>query len=126
VDDVVETYFAAWNEADASQRRQLLGRCVETDAELVDPTGRWEGVDGLVERIECYRSAAPGTRVVLASGIDAHNDVMRYAWIIIDPEGRTIMDGIDVAERTSAGRLHRIMMFHGPLPAIDTDGRPWS
>lgn len=94
----------------------MLLRCVEGDAELVDPTGRWQGVDGFVERIGRYQSAAPGTRVVPASGIDAHNDVMRYAWIIIDLEGRSIIDGIDVAERGSDGRLRRIMMFHGPLP----------
>ena len=88
----------------------------ERDAELVDPTGRWQGVDGLVERIERYRSASPGTTVVPASGVDAHNDVVRCAWAIIDPEGRSLIDGLDVAERTSKGRLRRSLMFHGPLP----------
>jgi hypothetical protein len=116
VDEVVETYFAAANEPDAGRRRQMLMRCVESDAELVDPTGRWQGVDGLVERIERYQSAAPGTRVVPASGIDAHNDLIRYAWTIVDLEGRSVIDGIDVVELASDGRLRRIMMFHGPLP----------
>jgi hypothetical protein len=27
------------------------------------------------------------------------------------------MEGLDVAERDTVGRLQRIMMFHGPLPA---------
>jgi hypothetical protein len=116
MDEVVESYFAAWNERDAGRRRELLRQSVESDAELVDPTGRWQGVEGFVERIERYQSTAPGTRVVPASGIDAHNDVMRYAWMIVDPEGRSIIDGIDIAERTSGGRLRRIVMFHGPLP----------
>lgn len=117
MDEVLAIYFAAWNEADVEERRQLLRRCVERDVELVDPTGRWQGVDGLVERIERYRSAAPGTTVVPASGVDAHNDVERYAWSIVDPNGRSVIDGLDVAERTPAGRLQRILMFHGPLPA---------
>jgi hypothetical protein len=30
------------------------------------------------------------------------------AWAIIDPEGRSIIDALDVAERTSKGRLRRI------------------
>ncbi len=81
------------------------------------PTGRWRGIDGFVERIGAYQTAAPGAKVVPASGIDAHNDVVRYAWTIVNAEGQELMDGIDVAERTTDGRLRRILMFHGPLPA---------
>jgi len=44
-------YFRAWNEQDSDQRRRMLERCVTDDALLVDPTGRWEGVPGLAERI---------------------------------------------------------------------------
>lgn len=119
MDDVVATYFAAWNEPDAAKRRQLLELSVTDDAELVDPTGRWQGIEGLVERIGRYQSTAPGTKVAPASGIDAHNDVVRYAWTIVDLKGRNIIEGIDVAERTNDGRLQRIVMFHGPLPTAD-------
>jgi hypothetical protein len=119
MDEVLSAYFAAWNEPDIEMRRRLLSQCVESDTELVDPTGRWRGVVGLADRIERYRVAAPRTTVVLASGVDAHNDVVRYAWVIIDPEGRTILDGLDVAERTPGGRLRRILMFHGPLSVAE-------
>jgi len=72
--------------------------------------------NGLAERIGRYQSAAPGTKVVPASGIDSHNDVVRYAWTIVDAEGRNLIEGIDVAECVDDGRLKRILMFHGPLP----------
>jgi len=49
--------------------------------------------------------------------VDAHNDVERYAWKIVDTAGNEVMHGIDVAERDGDGRLRRILMFHGPLPA---------
>jgi hypothetical protein len=117
MDDAVAAYFAAWNEPDPDQRRRLLDRSVTDDAELVDPTGRAQGIDGLAERIGRYQSAAPGTKVMPASGVDAHNDVVRYAWTIVDAKGRNVMEGIDVAERVDDGRLKRILMFHGPLPA---------
>jgi len=29
------------------------------------------------------------------------------------------MEGLDITTRDSAGRLHRITMFHGPLPSLD-------
>jgi hypothetical protein len=68
------------------------------------------------ERIGRYRSAAPGTDVVTASGVDAHSDVVRYAWKIVDQKGRDVMKGIDVAERVDDERLKRIVMFHRPHP----------
>lgn len=116
MDDAIATYFRAWNELDLDQRRRILERCVTDDAVLVDPTGRWQGVSGLAERIGRYQAAAPGTEVVTASGIDAHNDLVRYAWKIVDRQGHHVMEGIDVAERVDDGRLRRILMFHGPLP----------
>jgi hypothetical protein len=116
VDEVIANYFAAWNEYDPAQRRRTLEQSVIPDVELVDPTGRWQGVAGLVDRIGHYQSAAPGTEVVTASGVDAHNNVVRYSWKIIDGDGGELMEGIDVAERAGDGRLKRILMFHGPLP----------
>ena len=116
MDEVLSAYFAAWNEVDAEARCHLLSRSVEGDVELLDPSGRCEGVHGLVGRIERYQSRFPETTVVPTSGVDGHNDVVRYAWAIIDPEGRSIMNGLDVAERASTGRLQRILLFHGPLP----------
>ena len=116
MDELLATYFAAWNEPDSEQRRGALERAVIPDVELVDPTGRWQGVAGLVDRIGNYQASAPGTRVVLGSGVDAHNDVIRYGWRIVDGQGRELMQGIDVAERAGDERLRRILMFHGPLP----------
>jgi hypothetical protein len=115
VDDILVTYFRAWNEHDPDERRRLLERAVTEDAVLIDPTGRWEGTAGLAERIGRYHSAAPGTVVVTASDVDAHNHVVRYAWKIVSQDGTEIMDGTDVAERGDDGRLRRILMFHGPL-----------
>lgn len=116
VDDVIDAYFRAWNEPDSDRRRALLERSVMPDAELVDPTGRWRGIEGLSERIANYLSSAPGTRVVPSSGIDAHHDLARYSWLVVDDGGRELIEGLDVAQRAGDGRLVRVSMFHGPLP----------
>ena len=119
MDTVLADYFAAWNETDAGERERLLRRSVSDGAELVDPLGRWQGVAGIADRIAAYHESAPATKVVPGSGVDAHNDVERYAWRIVDPQGNELMDGLDVTTRDSAGHLHRITMFHGPLPSLD-------
>jgi hypothetical protein len=120
MENTVVTYFAAWNETDSDQRRRLLERSVTDDAELVDPTGRSRGIDGLSDRIGRYQSAAPGTKVLPTTGIDAHNDLVRYAWKIVDPDGHDFIEGLDVAELADDGRLKRILMFHGRLPTGDS------
>lgn len=117
MDSTLVDYFTAWNETSPDERRELLGQCLSGDAELIDPTGRWQGIVGLSERIGNYHASAPGTKVVPASGVDEHNGIERYAWKIVDPGGNELMEGLDIAERDSAGRLQRIVMFHGPLPA---------
>jgi SnoaL-like domain len=71
VDDALATNLRAWNEQDPDQRRRQLERCFTDDVVLVDPSGRWEGMAGLAERIGRYQSAAPDTEVVTASGVDA-------------------------------------------------------
>jgi hypothetical protein len=119
MDGTLADYFAAWNETDAGERERLLERSLTDDVELVDPLGRWQGVDGISDRIARYHSSAPGTKVVPSSGADAHNDVERYSWKIVDSGGNEVMDGLDVAERDGEGRLRRILMFHGPLPVAD-------
>ena len=119
MDEILAGYFAAWNEADEDERSRLLGRSVTEDAQLLDSTGDWRGVDGFAERIGRYRALAPGTRVVPASGVDAFDQAMRYAWRIVDSEGHEVLEGLDVVERADDGRLRRILMFHGPLPADD-------
>ena len=119
MDEPLIQYFAAWNETDAGERGRLLERSFTAEAELVDPTGHWCGIEALSARIERYQADAPGTKVVPNSGVDAHNDVERYAWKIVDPSGNAVMEGFDVAERDREGRLSRILMFHGPLPPSD-------
>ncbi len=103
VDDALATYFRAWNEQDPEQRRRLLERSVTDDAVLVDPTGRWEGVPGLAERIGRYQSAAPDTEVVTASGVDAHNDLVRYAWKIVDRQGHESWRGSTLPSASMTG-----------------------
>lgn len=121
--DAVDAYLAAWNEVDRSARGRLLETALTGDVELVDPRGRARGTDAIDARISSYQEAMPTTEILLDSGLDAHNDLVRYSWRIVDAAGQSLMEGIDVAEVTEDGRLRRILMFHGPLPPRASDVR---
>lgn len=113
----LDDYFAAWNEPEKERRRALLERSVTEDVELIHPSwGRSQGIDALLAHIDNYQSVLPESAVVLTSGLDSHNDIVRYGWDIVDQHGDRVMDGIDVVELADDGRLKRILLFHGPLP----------
>jgi hypothetical protein len=111
----IREYFEAWNERDDDRRRELLARSVTSDVELVHPTfGRSRGSAALAGQIASYQQAMPGTEVILTSEIDAHNQIARYAWHVVDSGGRTLAAGLDVVELAADGRLKRILLFHDP------------
>lgn len=115
--DLLETYFAAWNEPDPLATLALLARCVVPDVEVVHPTfGKLTGIDELQARIAIFHKRMPGDRVVLTSGIDEHHGIARYEWAIVDPSNNTALVGLDIVEFAEDRRIRRVILFHGPLP----------
>jgi hypothetical protein len=61
------------NEPDPDSCRELLGRSVTAEVELVHPAfGRARGIENAREHIAGYEAAMPDTRVALTRAIDAH------------------------------------------------------
>jgi hypothetical protein len=52
---------------------------------------------------------------VASSDVDAHHDLARNSWSVVDGEGGEIIERLVVVERAGDGRLKRISMFHGTL-----------
>ena len=115
--EMIVAYDAAWNEPNPTERRRLLERSFTEDGVLVEPRGRFEGREAIMERIRGFSERFPGARVLLNSGVDEHHGFLRYAWSIVQPDGSTLLEGIDFAELGSDGRLCRVVMFFGPLPS---------
>ena len=119
MDDIIAKYDEAWNTRDASRRRELLEEALSVDCELVEPRGRFHGRDSVLQRIEGFSSRFPGARVDLTTKVDEHNGITRYGWRIVDHDGKSLLDGIDVVERAADGRLRRVVMFFGSLETIE-------
>jgi SnoaL-like domain len=120
LDSVLLAYDEAWNAPDSQTRDRLLEQALTPTAELVDPGGgRFTGINAIAQRIEGFGKRFPTARVTITSGVDEHHGFARYLWAITDRDGRTILDGMDIVERSDTGLISRVIMFFGQLPPGD-------
>jgi hypothetical protein len=111
ITSVVDTYIAAWNEADPERRRALVAQSFTDDARYVDPLMSGEGVDGIAAMIGAAQAQFPGHQFELAFGPDAHNDVVRFAWDLRAGDSAPVARGIDFATVDADGRLRNVTGF---------------
>ena len=109
-------YMAAWNEADAAIRQNLLEQCWADDGVYVDPNVQLAGRQQLSQHIAKVQATRPGARVEFMSGIDIHHHVVRFLWRLVRPDGTVGDTSIDFGEIGSDGRLTKIIGFFGEAP----------
>jgi hypothetical protein len=112
---VVREYVAAWNEPDPDRRSALLADSCATDVRYTDPESDVTGLDELAGVIAAFQEAYPGHVLRLASAVDHHHDVLRFAWLAERPDGTTLSAGLDACRRAPDGRLSLIVGFFGEL-----------
>ncbi len=117
VQEMVETYAAAWNEPDPVARRALLERSWADDGTYTDPTAAVAGREALIAHIDAFQQQFPGVPIVLTSGVDEHHGWVRFGWRMPAADGTVIVEGLDCGELAPDGRLRRIVGFFGPLPS---------
>ena len=116
-DEIVATYGAAWNETDEAKRTALLDQSWADDGAYQDPTATVDGRDALIAHIGGFQAMMPGHTIDQASGVDTHNGVFRFAWVMRN--GDTIaLEGMDFGELAPDGRIQRIEGFFGPFPPL--------
>jgi len=124
LDEVVLAYIEAWSTPDAAVRRELLDMSLADDASYTDPAYGVRGKEELADLIgrslsgEAYDGAGAGARIPISSGVDQHHGMFRFSWVLVDPQERPIMEGMDVVELAADGRLQRITGFFGAFPSI--------
>lgn len=131
-EEAVRAYIAAWNTRDDTARRDLLDRCWAEDGIYVDPLSEVHGREALATHIgrflrEGY-GRGPGCRIPISSGIDHHHGMVRFMWVLLDPDGVPVSRGTDFGELAPDGRLQRIAGFFGapaPIPDAWPDHLVW-
>jgi len=113
---LVDAYFDLWRETDEGARAEQVARVFAPDGRHVDPLADANGHDGLTAMMANVHAHYPGFAIQRTSGIDQHNDQLRFAWRLDAADGTPVVEGIDVAELTADGRLARVAGFWGDLP----------
>ncbi len=115
---LVDRYFAAWNETDAAERDQLITGTWAEDGTYLDPVMGGEGHAGIAAMIAGFGAQFPGLRFHRNATIDAHNDRLRFSWVLVAPNGPVIAAGTDVALLSNDGRLQSVTGFFDQAPVL--------
>ncbi len=105
---LVDTYFEMWRAEDPTARRALVARVFADDGRHVDPLADARGHDEVDALVAGVHATYPGFAIERTSGIDQHGDQLRFGWRLDLADGTTLVDGLDVAELASDGRLARV------------------
>lgn len=116
--EAIATYGEAWNVDDEGERRKLLEESWADDGVYCDPTGRADGREALVAMISGARQQFGNFRIEQTTGVDEHNGWARFGWRMDAEDGSTMIEGFDVVEMASDGRISRIVGFFGPFPDL--------
>jgi hypothetical protein len=107
--DLIDRYFAAWNETDAVSRRELIAATWSTDAAYLDPLLAGNGHDGIDAMIRAVHERFP--RHTFA-------DRLRFSWELTTPDGTPIVKGSDFGVVDPAGRLQAVTGFLDATPGV--------
>jgi hypothetical protein len=114
--DLIDRYFAMWNETDARRRRDLIARTWTEDATYVDPAMEGAGQAGIDTMVQGVHARFPGHRFRLTGAIDDHHDRVRFSWELAPEDGAAIVTGVDFGV-VANGRLQAITGFFNTVPS---------
>ena len=121
--DVVDDYFALWNETDPARRLVLAAAAFAPDGRHVDPLADVAGADAVTAMIAGVQERFPAHQVVRTSGLDVHHDAVRYTWQLEAPDGSIVVTALDVVQLAEDGRFSSVTAFFHDVPALDAEGR---
>ncbi|MGG1944219.1 nuclear transport factor 2 family protein [Trinickia sp. NRRL B-1857] len=114
--DLVDRYFAAWNETDALRRRELIARTWAHDASYVDPLLAGKGHDGIDAMIAAVHERFPGHEFRLSTKVDGFGQYVRFSWHLVAPGGDAIVKGSDFGVVDAQGRFESVTGFLDAVP----------
>lgn len=113
VTNVIDRYFAAWNETDRTRRLEHIAAALHPSGHYVDPLSDVAGHDGFDGMLAGLQAHYPGHVLRRTSAIEQHHDRVRFEWEIIAPDGGVFVTGVDYVQLAGDGRLGSVTGFFG-------------
>lgn len=111
VTEIVDMYLSGWNEADPTERLEIIEAAWEPDCRLVDPPLEGRHHDGVNMMVEALQAHYPDHRFHRVSDVEHHHDAFRVDWELRAPDGRVALAGTDVGTLGPTGRVARVTGF---------------
>jgi hypothetical protein len=113
---LIDRYCEVWSEPDQLRRAWLLASVWAPQAVYTDPSVHAANAEELLSHIATVHTRRPGAKVVRTSKVDVHHGIARFAWHVVQADGTTLPEGLDVAFISTEGtRIERIIGFFGPV-----------
>ena len=118
VNETVVSYIAAWNERDPKRRRELVAAAWAEDGSYVDAHRHGSGHGAIDAMLATTQAQFPAYRLNLVSGIEAHNNFVRFSWAAGGTqEAPLYLGGTDFAVLAADGRIKTVAGFTDAAPA---------
>lgn len=95
--DLIDRYCQVWTEPNAVRRAELLASVWAASASYTDPSVHAASAEALLAHIAKVQARRPGSRVLCSSDVDVRHGIARFAWHVVQADGTTLPDGLDLA-----------------------------
>lgn len=109
--DIIDHYFAVWNEPDAMRRRNLIAKTWTESASYRDPLMHGEGHAGIDRMVQQVQEKFAGHRFRQTGAVDMHHDCVRFSWELTPQDGPAVAAGTDFGIVAADGRLQTVTGF---------------
>jgi hypothetical protein len=117
VNEIVERYFACWNETDPTARRKLVDETWAAGGYYADPLAEARGTEAIDATIAAAQGQFPGLVFTRAGAVDAHHRQARFRWHLGPAGGESLVDGFDVIEADEDGKITAVLGFLDRVPS---------
>lgn len=116
LEEVVDTHLAAYCEPDGARRLAAIRSVWSPQGRLVDPPFEARGHENISDQAATLLAQFEGHRFERSTVVDAHHDVLRYGWRLVDSTGKAAVEGVDILDLDTDGKIARVVGFFGAQP----------
>jgi hypothetical protein len=118
VNETVVGYISAWNERDPKRRRELVAATWAEDGSYIDAHRHGTGHGAIDVMLAAAQAQFPSYRINLVSGIETHNNFVRFSWQAGGTqEAPLYLGGTDFVVLATDGRIKTATGFTDAAPA---------